>query len=290
MVSVKSQETIFPARHYATYMCAFVLCALLSVSVNNAFAEERPVDTFKISLGGYSLSRYESTMSLTDKNLGAGVSISPQDTLGMTNERTVFRLDGHYRFTRDHALTYSWYSIKSRGNKSVEEEFDWVDENGDPITIPVGAQVNSLLDYDIYKVGYMWSFYHNDKVELAAGAGIHYTRIAVSLQSSTTSSGIEAKDVSTSLPLPVLSFGLNYYVTPKFQWYLKSEFFVLKLGDYDGTYTDSAIGMEYRAFKNVGLGIGLGSNTLKLIEETDDYKFQFDNRITGILVYVAGYF
>ena len=289
-MSVQTLTKLRWNQRYSISKYAFSLCALLSATVNHALAEERPADTFRISVGGYSLSRYESGMSLTDQNLGAGVSISPQDTLGMTNERTVFRLDGHYRFTRDHALTYSLYSINSHGNKSIEEEIDWVDENGDPITIPIGASVDSKLDYDIYKIGYLWSFYHTDKVELSAGAGIHYTRVAVSLTSSTTSSGIEAKDVSTSLPLPVLSFGLTYHVTPKFQWYLQSEFFFLKFDKYDGTYTDSAIGMEYRAFKNVGLGIGVGSNTLKLIEETDDYKFQFDNRITGLLVYVAGYF
>ncbi len=87
--------------------------------------------------------RYESTMSLTDPALGAGISIRPEDTLGVDSRQTVLRLDGYYRFTRKHALSYSWYSISSRGNKTLDEEFDWLDENGDPITIPVGAQVDT---------------------------------------------------------------------------------------------------------------------------------------------------
>ena len=269
---------------------AFALITMLVVSTNIAHAKEAVPDKFKIALGGYSVFRYDSTMSLTDPDLGAGISIRPEDTLGVDNRQTVLRLDGYYRFTKEHALTYSWYSISSQGDKVIEEDFEWLDENGDPITVPVGAEVNTALDYDIFKVGYLWSFHHADKVELAAGVGLHMTRIGVNLRTDTTSSGVDARDVSTTVPLPVLSFVLTYSVTPKLRWYLKAEAFALKFEDWDGLYTDSLLGIEYRAFKNVGLGIGLGSNSLKVTETASDYKFIFDNRITGLVLNVAAYF
>jgi len=260
------------------------------VMANQARAEEPLPDKFKIAIGGYAVGRYDSTMSLTESTLGAGASISPQDTLGLDLKQTVTRLDGYYRFTPKHALTYSWYNISSTGNKVVEQDFDWLDENGDPITIVAGAQANTVLDYDIYKIGYLWSFYHNDKVELAAGAGLHITSISVALDVETTLGPLEAKNIKSTIPLPVLSFGLTYHVTPKFMWYLKSEVFAISIDDWSGTYTDSTLAMEYRAWKNVGLGAGLGSNALKIIEEPGDYKFQYENRISGLNLYVAAYF
>ncbi|VAW90649.1 hypothetical protein MNBD_GAMMA21-1729 [hydrothermal vent metagenome] len=72
-----------------------------------ASAEEKPVDKFRIALSGYFISVYESTVSLTEPNLGAGVSISPEDTLGLDTRQNVFRLDGYYRFNNEHGLTYS---------------------------------------------------------------------------------------------------------------------------------------------------------------------------------------
>ena len=45
-----------------------------------AQAKEAIEDKFIISLGGYTVSRYESELSLTDRDVGAGVSISPEDT------------------------------------------------------------------------------------------------------------------------------------------------------------------------------------------------------------------
>ena len=259
-------------------------------TINHAQADDGVADKFKIALGGYTVPVYESSISLTDPDFGAGVSISPEDTLGLKTRQTVLRLDGQYRFNKEHSFTFSWYRISSDGNKSLEHQIDWIDENGNPITIPVGASVNTTLDYDIYKIGYLWSFYHNDKVEMAAGAGLHITRIAIGLDTKTTSSGVDSKNISTGLPLPVLSFGLIYKVTPEFAWYLKSEFFAIAFDNWEGSYTDSTAGIEYLAFKNVGLGIGFASNSLKVTEKTSDYKFTFDNRITGVLLYAAAYF
>lgn len=267
----------------------FALCALFGVN-HYALAEEPKVDKFKIALGGYTLARNESNVSLTARDIGAGISISPEETLGIHSEQTVFRIDGYYRYGNEHSITYSWYSISSDGHKSMEEEFEWVDENGDPVTIPVGAQVNTTVDYDIFKLGYLWSFHHTDKVELAAGVGVHLTRIAIGLEAETTSTGVGARDVKTSIPLPVLSFSLNYNVTPKFSWYLKTEAFAMEFDEWSGIYTDSGLGVEYRVAQNLGLGVGFGTNALEVSESTSEYDFTYSNRISGISLYVAGYF
>ena len=268
----------------------FLLVIMLVATTNIAYAVEAVPDKFKIALGSYKVFRYDSTISLTDPDLGAGITITPEDTLGLDTRQTVLRLTGYYRFTKKHALTYSWYSISTDGAKSIEEEFEWLDENGDTITIPVGANVDTSLDYDIFKVGYLWSFHHTDKVELSAGAGLHMTRVAVGLSAEYTGSDLKTQDVSTTVPLPVISFNLIYNISPKFDWGLRAEAFALKFDEWDGVYTDISLKMEYRAFKNVGLGIALNSNSLKIIQETSDHKFILENRISGVLISVAAYF
>ena len=268
----------------------FLLVIMLVTITNFAYAVEAVPDKFKIALGSYKVFRYDSTISLTDPDLGAGITITPEDTLGLDTRQTVLRLTGYYRFTKKHALTYSWYSISTDGAKSIEEEFEWLDENGDTITIPVGANVDTSLDYDIFKVGYLWSFHHTDKVELSAGAGLHMTRVAVGLSAEYTGSDLKTQDVSTTVPLPVISFNLIYNISPKFDWGLRAEAFALKFDEWDGVYTDISLKMEYRAFKNVGLGIALNSNSLKIIQETSDHKFILENRISGVLISVAAYF
>jgi len=260
---------------------------MISFSAN---AEDDLKDKFRISIGGYKILRYDSSVSLTDRDVGAGISFVPEDTLGWDTKQSVLRIDGHYRFTDSHALTYSWYRINSSGDKVLTEDIDWVDDNGNAITIPTGATVSSNINYDIFKIGYLWTFYHNEKVRIAAGAGLHITRIAIDLTSSTTSTGDDAKDVKTTVPLPVLSVGIDYFVTPEISWFLKSEIFALSYDNYDGVYTDGQLAMEYRLSDHASVGVGIGSNALKITENTSDYRFTYENRITGVLIYVAGSF
>ena len=283
------------AHRYALVTAGRFITVFLTITLflapNLTQAKDKAVDKFRIAIGGYSIPSMDSTVSLTEANLGAGVSISPQDTLGLETEQTVLRLDGYYRFNEKHSLTYSWYRIRSDGSKTIEEEFTWIDENGDTVTIPIGANAQSRLDFDIYKLGYLWSFYRSNKVELAAGAGLHISRVAIGLDVSDSTQGpIDTKNVKTTLPLPVLSFGLNYSVSPKLHWYIKSEIFALSFDDWEGVYTDGTLGIEYRFWKNIGIGTGFANNALKVTEKTGEYKFSYDNRISGILLYVAGYF
>jgi len=264
---------------------------VLFMLLSPAWAEESPPDKFSLKIASYTLARYDSNISLTDPDLGAGISISPQDTLGMDFSTTVARIEGYYRIRPKHAITFDWYSINSTGSKTIEEEFTWVDPDGGSVVIPVGAQVSSILEYDIFKVGYLWSFYRSDKVELGAGAGLHITRLKLDLDATTIKQpDPSTQKVNTTIPLPVLSLVLKYNVTPKFHWYLKSETFLVKFDDWTGSYRDNSLGLEYRAWKHVALGGGLSSNSLEVEEDTSTYKLRFDNTISGLVLYVAMYF
>ncbi len=268
----------------------FAVISFIAV-MNLAHAEEHRPDKFRLAIGGYNLARYDSNISMTDPGLGTGISISPQDTLGIDTEGTVLRIEGYYRFSADHGLIYSWYSINSTGDKIIDEEFNWVDPGGNPITIPIGAQATSRHELDILKIGYLWSFHHSEKVELGLGAGLHITRLALGLDASITNPlNSTVKNVNTTVPLPVISLVLQYNVTPKLHWYLKSEAFLLKFDNWVGSYRDTSFGMEYRAWKHVALGAALSSNSLDIEENDPDYHLRFNNSIAGVMLYVATYF
>ena len=268
----------------------FAVIAIFAM-MDLARAEAPQLDKFKFAIGGFALPRYDSTISVTDPDLGAGVSIDPQDTLGVDIESSVLRIDGYYRFSPSHGLTYSWYKIDSEGGKSLDRPLEWVDEDGNAIVILPGTPVTSRLETDILKVGYLWSFHHSDKVEMGLGAGLHITRLAISLDASTTvPAGSSINNVDTTLPLPVVSFEIAYKITPKLHWYLKAEAFSLKFDDWSGHYRDNTLGLEYRVSKHFALGSALSSYSLDLDEDDPTYKLRFNYGVSGALVYLATYF
>ena len=265
-----------------------LLAIVAWVVSGSAFAQEH--DKFEVSAGGYAVFRYDSSISLTETNAGVGVSFSPRDTLGLNGEQTVFRLDGHYRLKTNHALTFSWYRISSVASKTLLDDIEWVDKDGNSVVLPIGTSVSSSLGYDIYKIGYLWSFYQSDKVELAAGAGLHLAHINVGLNVDSGLFGAELRTAKSDLPMPVLSFMLDYNVTPKFDWFLKTQLFALEIGELRGLYSDVQLGLKYQLFEHIGVGLGIGSNSLEIVREYDDVRFGFGNRVTGLHFFVSSNF
>ena len=267
---------------------AALVTSFVMLGTSPAMAQED--DKFYISAGAYSVLRYESAVSLTETNLGAGISISPRDTLGLDGEQTVFRLDGLYRFNSNHAMTFSWFRINTDASKTLVDDIEWVDENGDTVTIPTGTSVNSSLGYDIYKLGYLWSFYRSDKVELAAGAGLHMAEVRFGLDVESAIIGSELRTAKSNLPMPVLSFMLEYNVTPRFDWFLRTQLFALDLGEWRGVYSDIELGVKYQLFEHIGIGAGIGSNGLDVVREYDDSRFKYENRVAGLHFFVSANF
>lgn len=267
---------------------AALVASFVMLGSNPSMAQQD--DKFEIAVGGYSVDRYESAVSLTETNLGAGISISPRDTLGLDGEQTVLRLDGLYRFNSKHAMTFSWFRINADASKTLVDDIEWVDENGDTVIIPTGTSISSSLGYDIYKLGYLWSFYRSDKVELAAGAGLHMAevRVGLNVDSAIISSGL--RTAKSNLPMPVLSFMLDYNITPKLDWFLRTQIFALDLGEWRGAYSDVELGMKYQLFDHIGLGVGVGSNGLGIVREYDDSRFEFENRVVGLHFFVSANF
>ncbi len=264
------------------YLAGYILIVALTLASQVVAANDH---RFKASIGGYIVNSFDTSLSLTDEDAGIGVIFNPEKTLDLDTEQSVFRLSGIYRFNRHHMLAFSWYQISSTGDVGLQEEISWIDENLDPITIPVGADVNTVLDYDIYKLGYSWSYYRTDQVELTLGAGLHVTRLDINLISNITSSGQSAERVNTTLPLPTVSVGLEYMITPKLSWNFMAEVFSVAYDDVRGIYSDTRLGLAYSLTNRFDLGVAMATNNLKLEEDTDDYQLIFDNRISGLLIY-----
>jgi hypothetical protein len=243
-------------------------------------------DRFKFAIGSYLVSDFNSTVSYTDTDLGAGVGINPSQALGLDFEQSVLRIQGYYRFNKAQALTYSWYSINSTGSKTLDEQIEWGD-----VTIPIGANVQSEFDYDIYKLGYLWTFYHNNKVNLSIGAGLHVTRFKVGLNASATNPpGSSVQDVDFTAPLPVVSLDLGYNITPKWKLGLLTQMFAMSMNEWQGSYRYTTLTVEYRAWEHVALGVGLDGNSLNVKRTSGSEEFKLNQDIAGGMVYIAAYF
>ncbi len=263
-------------------MKKILLVVIIMFAASQLQAEETSPDAFQLRVGGYLLAGQNTDIGVSKK--GASVGINLQDLFNMETTTQVFRLDGYYRFTPKHAVEFSWYKINSSSQTDADINFTWDDQN-----ISALGSLSTYFDTDIYKVNYVYSFYHNEKVELGLSAGLHITTLGVGFSGNYETNGTadnSGEDVRVTAPLPVVGFRLKYNILPELSVKYAVDYFFLTFDNTTGTLTDSLLTVNYRITRHFGMGIGINSTRMRL--ETDageDSRLNVSHDVAGGLIY-----
>ena len=265
-------------------IAAVAAIMLLLAGALGAYAEEESLpDRFMLRLGGYHARNADTIMRLDANNLPVGTYIDFHETLGGDTTTTVVRADALYRFNDHHALGFSWYDLKFTGVRSLSKDIVWNDQ-----TYTASTVVDSKIKFDIYKLNYQYSVYHNEKVELGALIGFHVMRVFAGI----SASGInEAQSQAITAPLPVWGLFADYNFTPRFSVYYNYQVFFIDYQDKArGGMQDMLFGLEYRLFRHLSLGAAYNRFNLNLELKGDKSTLNLDTGWNGGMVYAAAYF
>lgn len=253
----------------------------------NAAGKSKPWEKGALTLGVF----YSGTNSNVRIGLpGVGVDVDVEEALGLETSTSVFRVDGMWRFTDNlhHRIDVSWFSLRRNGAKTLGRDIII-----DGTLIPLGAQVSTRFDLDIYRIAYSYSFFQDDRMDLAVGAGVFVMPIGFEFTAS--GSVNEHTSESVTAPLPVLGLRADFAITPK--WMLKNslDVFYLELGDFKGSIVDLKAAVEYNWLKNFGVGLGVENFNANVEAQGGDYpnidfKGAFGFRYLGVMMYGKLYF
>jgi hypothetical protein len=229
------------------------LCARPSVVCAEEATPSEPTDKLMIRGGWAYVFGATANVSVGGPVLGVGANVDLTNTLGVDTSTDAFRFDGLYRFNDRHAVGLSWYRVGLSGDKSLNQDILINDQ-----TVNAGTSTQTGLKFNIYRLLYNYSFYHNDKVELGVSPGLYMMQTKFNF----TAQGIINNVPGTStvvneeltIPLPSIGLVANYNISPKLQFQSRYDFFYLTVGDYTGTMFELYAGLEYRLFKHFAMG------------------------------------
>ena len=270
---------------------AVLLAFSQATAAEEISAGDSPWETFGVNLGVF--------VSATDTSFrigsGIGLSIDAEEALNLDATNSVFRADALWRFSdnKRHRLELTWFSLKRDATRQIGQDITFEDKDGNPITIEAGTTVESNFDLDIYELAYSYSFFQDDRIDLAAGIGFYIMPLDFGLRSS----GVIEEDGSASFtaPLPVFGLRMDVALTPK--WFLRtgSQVFYLQYDNFTGSVFEFRAAVEYNPWEHVGLGLGF--DTLKVALEADgedypsiDFKGNVDFAYSGIQLYLRYFF
>lgn len=282
-------------RSHALLWCLILLPQSLYADqeVSKGSSQKAMPYEFHISIGRFAILNSDSSLSVKDEQLNSGVAINLTDTLGFDFDHDITRLNMRYRFSDHHGISFSWFDNASTAAASNDEDIVWPISFDDSQTLYAGSLASIDLDYDITRVGYDWSFYHNDKIELYTLIGVNFMHINITYNIDLqldSGQKLASHGSNAQAPLPAFGLGLNFRVNERFYWHIKNEVFAIKIDDISGTYSSLAFGAEYALFDHIGLGATLHSEKIDLREKTPDVILSYNNNFSAFNIYLAAFF
>ena len=221
---------------------------------------------------------------------GAGIAVDVEEALGLDTQNTVFRLGTSYRFDekRRHRVDLDYLYFNRSSTKTIEN--DIVVDN---VTLTAGRRVDSTFNYQIIRAAYSYSFFQDDRMDLAGSFGLFVMPIKFALSAEGLRSG--QGEFKFTAPLPAFGLRGDFAITPRWMLRTNIDFFYLEYDSFRGALVDARVAVEYNPWDHFGFGLGLDSFKLKLSAEDEDYPsvdFQgnIKSQFFGVQLYARYFF
>jgi hypothetical protein len=244
-------------------------------------------ERFSLSFGGL-LTGLSSDFIVGSQQVGLGLSVNLEDAFGLESSTLVLRSELAYHLGKRqrHSIRFGYFGFSREAIKVLDSEI----EIGNT-TFPIGTEVNTKFNFQIYKGTYDYSFYMDERVKLGVTFGIYIMPISFS----TSALGLSGEVAEFIAPLPVLGISTKFAITPKLFLKQGIEILYLEISNFKGYITDLNIRVEYNPWKHFGFGLGIDTYRLNIsVSQKENVGLDFVGSIktsyTGLLFYGKYYF
>jgi hypothetical protein len=249
-------------------------------------------DKWVLNLGAFMFGT--SVKAGLDGQSSSNPAIDFDDTFGKANDATRVRADVLWRITPVHRMRFMYFDNSVTRTRVLAEDLKWGD-----YTFGAGSHAELKNSFKTYELAYEYAFVRQPTYEVAASAGLHLMDFKIQLsgtatvtdgQGHTSEASASTKASSLPAPLPVVGLRAGWVVAPN--WYIdaQGQFFKIKVGDYDGRWSDLRVGATWMFHRNYGLGLGYNRFTSKLDVNKSDFNGRLDLGYSGVQAFLTGTF
>jgi hypothetical protein len=256
----------------------------------DAPAQELLKQTLQLDVGLFVLGT--STKASLNGHGTANPEVDFNHVFGTGYDTQRFRLDGIWRISNRNHLTFMYFTNGVSRTRTLDQEIDWGDAVYD-----AGASVTAKTRVSVYELGYEYAFVKNPTFELAAGIGVHYTKVTIGLTGtatvtppggpSTTVDG-EAKTASVPAPLPVIGLRAGWAFADHFLLEGQVQWFDFSYDQFNGHWTDAKLGVIWMMNQHFGVGIGYDDFRTNLSIGQSNFNGKLVLGYHGGLIYLRG--
>jgi hypothetical protein len=267
-------------------------------TADNAVAADEAIafgkETFKLSLGYYR-PNFNSRVAVGVPGATPPGDINPEQDLGLENNLGGARFDGYWRFADRHRLYFGYYQLNRSGSKVLTKDIGPIDipSLGIYETINAGSNISTEAKWEVFILGYDYSFYKTDTLELAGMVGLNVAQLGTKLSGTfyTTSypggvSGATAGSVLT-VPLPAIGLSGDWALDDRWRMRAHAGAFKITINNVDAKVVDASVAGEYRVYGNIWGGLGYSLLNASAEKNDGSSDASLDWRTGGLQLYAS---
>jgi hypothetical protein len=279
---------------------AFASAAALAVVVgaaDDAVAADDAIafgkETFKLSLGYYR-PNFDSRVAVGVPGATPPGDINPEQDLGLERDLGGARFDGYWRFADRHRLYFGYYNLDRSASKVLTKDIGPIEipALGVNDTILAGSNVNIDAKWEVFILGYDYSFYKTDTLEFAGLVGLNVAQLGTKLsgtlitQNNGTQTGATAGSTLTA-PLPAFGLSGDWAIDDRWRMRGHAGAFKITINNIDAKVVDAAVSGEYRVYGNIWAGLGYSLLNASAEKNDGSSDVSLDWRTGGLQLYAS---
>lgn len=203
-----------------------------------------------------------------DSDGNPGTKFGAARDLGMEDVKNQGWMDLMFRLAPRHRIQAEFYRLNRSGDKVLEVPINFGDAS-----YTAGERLVSRIDMRTLGINYLYSPLRGQRVELAAGLGIHLLQIEGTLNAPVR---FERESVDSAGPFPSLVVDGTWRMTRRFS--LNGTFHYLKANTSkaDGEHLSWRTDLQYRGWRNLAFGLGYRATRYK-VDSTDPERSGYLN-------------
>jgi hypothetical protein len=210
-------------------------------------------EKFSVDLGVFFPER-KVTMSIDGPVIASGEDIDFEESFGLRKSDEIFSLNFGWRFGEKWQLGAQYFRSSGERGKVLQEDVEWND-----IIFGQGTGIVAGQEFQLIRTFFARKFRSSHQHEFGLGLGIHWLELGASIEGNAVVNGVPAgirrESVSADAPLPNIGAWYTYSFSPKWAFRARLDWLSAKVGEYDGTLINAALGLNYQVFEHAGLGL-----------------------------------
>jgi hypothetical protein len=191
-----------------------------------------------------------------------------------------------WRFGEKWSLSGQYWSLDSSGGTVLEEDIEWQD-----VVFKEGTFANGGADTTIGRIFLGRVFSSSARHEFGLGVGLHRLTLDSFLEGEIIvdeeTTEFQRVSVDAAFPMPNIGGWYMYSWSPKWLFEARLDWLSASFGNYSGGILNAAAGVNYQAFKNIGIGLYYNSFNVDVDVEKSDWRGSAESKQNGPFIAVT---